>query len=118
MPTREVILLARGASDMVSTGEVAKMAHWLYETTQHELILPAFTGICFPRLEQVVQRLDALGASQIIVLLARHGRLDEAVLIEKTGTPEERIVPDLASLRGVRVGYLSLVLVRRTAPAV
>lgn len=61
---------------------------------------------------KVAPRLDAL-----IDLLARHGRLDEAVLIEKTGTPEERIVPDLASLRGVRVGYLSLVLVRRTAPA-
>lgn len=66
--TTGVVLLARGASDMESTGEVAKMAHWLYETTHHELILPAFTGICFPRLEQVVQRLDALGASQIIVL--------------------------------------------------
>ena len=66
--TTGVVLLARGASDMESTGEVAKMAHWLYETTDHELVLPAFTGICFPRLEQVVQRLDRLGASQILVL--------------------------------------------------
>ncbi len=66
--TTGVVLLARGASDMEATGEVAKMAHWLFETTQHQLVLPAFTGICFPRLEQVVQRLDLLGASQIIVL--------------------------------------------------
>ncbi|EGV32166.1 cobalamin (vitamin B12) biosynthesis CbiX protein [Thiorhodococcus drewsii AZ1] len=66
--TTGIVLLARGASDMESTGEVAKMAHWLYETTDHDLVLPAFTGICFPRLEQVVQRLDRLGASQIIVL--------------------------------------------------
>jgi len=66
--TTGVVLLARGASDIEATGEVAKMAHWLYETTQHELVLPAFTDVCFPRLEQVVQRLDALGASQIIVL--------------------------------------------------
>ncbi len=66
--TTGVVLLARGASDRESTGEVAKMAHWLFETTQHELMMPAFTGICFPRLEQVVQRLDALGSSQIIVL--------------------------------------------------
>lgn len=66
--TTGVVLLARGASDMESTGEVAKMAHWIYETTDHELVLPAFTGICFPRLEQVVQRLDRLGASQILVL--------------------------------------------------
>jgi len=66
--TTGVVLLARGASDIEATGEVAKMAHWLYETTQHDLVLPAFTDVCFPRLEQVVQRLDRLGSSQIIVL--------------------------------------------------
>jgi len=66
--TTGVVLLARGASDIEATGEVAKMAHWIYETTQHDLVLPAFTDVCFPRLEQVVQRLDRLDASQIIVL--------------------------------------------------
>lgn len=66
--TTGVVLLARGAAAIEATGEVAKMAHWIYETTQHELVLPAFTGICFPRLEQVVQRLDLLGAGQMIVL--------------------------------------------------
>jgi sirohydrochlorin cobaltochelatase len=66
--TTGVVLLARGASDIEATGEVAKMAHWLYETTHHELVLPAFTDVAFPRLEQVVQRLDRLGATQIIVL--------------------------------------------------
>ncbi len=66
--TTGVVLLARGASDMEATGEVAKMAHWLFETTAHELVMPAFTDICYPRLEQVVQRLDTLGACQIIVL--------------------------------------------------
>jgi sirohydrochlorin cobaltochelatase len=66
--TTGVVLLARGASDIEATGEVAKMAHWLFETTDHELVMPAFTGICFPRLEQVVQRLDRLGMSQIVVL--------------------------------------------------
>jgi sirohydrochlorin cobaltochelatase len=66
--TTGVVLLARGASDMESTGEVAKMARWLYETTDHDRIEVAFTDICFPRLEQAVQRLDLLGASQIIVL--------------------------------------------------
>jgi len=66
--TTGVVLLARGASDIEATGEVAKMAHWLYETTHHELVLPAFTDVCFPRLEQVVQRLARLGASQILVL--------------------------------------------------
>lgn len=66
--TTGVVVLARGTSDIEATGEVAKMAHWIYETTRHELVLPAFTDVCFPRLEQVVQRLDLLGASQMIVL--------------------------------------------------
>lgn len=66
--TTGVVLLARGASDREATGEVAKMAHWLFETTQHELILPAFTDCCFPQLEQVAQRLNRLDCSQIIVL--------------------------------------------------
>jgi sirohydrochlorin cobaltochelatase len=66
--TTGVVLLARGASDREATGEVAKMAHWLFATTQHALVMPAFTDCCFPRLEQVVQRLDALACSQLIVL--------------------------------------------------
>lgn len=66
--TTGVVLLARGASDIESTGEVAKMAHWIFETTEHDRVEVAFTGICFPRLEQAVQRLDRLGATQIIVL--------------------------------------------------
>jgi sirohydrochlorin cobaltochelatase len=88
--TTGVVLLARGASDMESTGEVAKMAHWLYETTDHELVLPAFTGICFPRLEQVVQRLDRLGASQILVL----------PYYLFTGRLIKRIAEQVARLRG------------------
>jgi len=66
--TTGVVVLAHGASDIEATGEIAKMAHWIFETTRHELVLPAFTDVCFPRLEQVVQRLDLLGASQLIVL--------------------------------------------------
>jgi sirohydrochlorin ferrochelatase len=37
--TTGVVLLARGASDKEATGEVAKMAHWLFETTHHEQLL-------------------------------------------------------------------------------
>jgi len=66
--TTGVVVLARGASDMEATGEVAKMVHWIHETTHHELVLPAFTDVSFPRLEQVVQRLDLLGAGQMVVL--------------------------------------------------
>lgn len=66
--TTGVILLGRGASDKTANGEVAKMARWLYEETDHELVDIAFTGITHPRLENVAQRHSRLGITQIVVL--------------------------------------------------
>ena len=63
-----VILLGRGSSDRLANGEMAKMARWLQETTQHELVDLAFTGITTPRLERVVQRQSLIGLRQIVVL--------------------------------------------------
>ena len=101
--TTGVVLLARGASDMEATGEVAKMAHWLYETTDHELVLPAFTGICFPRLEQVVQRLDRLGMSQIIVL---PDYLFTGRLIKRIAQQVERLRLQYPTRSIVQAGYI------------
>ena len=66
--TTGVIILGRGSSDKVANGEVAKMARWLWEETQHELVDIAFTGITFPRLESAVQRQVKLGMTQICIL--------------------------------------------------
>ncbi|MCF6281441.1 MAG: sirohydrochlorin chelatase [Candidatus Polarisedimenticolaceae bacterium] len=66
--TTGVILLGRGSSDRIANGEVAKMARWLFEESDHEQVDIAFTGITYPRLESVVQRQAALGASQIAIL--------------------------------------------------
>lgn len=63
-----VIILGRGSSDKVANGEVAKLARWLWEETEHELVDIAFTGITYPRLETVVQRQIKLGMTQIAVL--------------------------------------------------
>lgn len=63
-----IIVLARGSSDRTANGEIAKMARWLEESCDHELVDIAFTGVTYPRLEQVVQRHDKLGAKQVIVL--------------------------------------------------
>lgn len=63
-----VILLGRGSSDRLANGEVAKMARWLWELGDHQLVDIAFTGITFPRLEKAVQRQVMLGMTQIIVL--------------------------------------------------
>ncbi len=66
--TTGVVLLGRGSSDRQANGEVAKMARWLMEETDHELVDIAFTGITYPRLEKVVQRQARLGMTQIVVL--------------------------------------------------
>ena len=54
--TTGVVLLGRGSSDRHANGEMAKMARWLQEESQHETVDLAFTGITFPRLERTVQR--------------------------------------------------------------
>ncbi|MHB8453678.1 MAG: sirohydrochlorin chelatase [Acidiferrobacterales bacterium] len=66
--TTGVIVLGRGSSDRMANGEVAKMARWLQEGSNHELVDIAFTGITWPRLERVVQRQVKLGMTQIVVL--------------------------------------------------
>ncbi len=63
-----VILLGRGSSDMSANGEVAKMARWIFETTRHDLVDYAFTGVTEPRLEGVMQRMAASGMMQMVVL--------------------------------------------------
>lgn len=66
--TTGVVLLGRGSSDRHANGEMAKMARWLQEESQHESVDLAFTGITFPRLERVVQRQALLGLRQVVVL--------------------------------------------------
>nr|VFK63900.1 MAG: CbiX protein [Candidatus Kentron sp. UNK]VFK70744.1 MAG: CbiX protein [Candidatus Kentron sp. UNK] len=63
-----IILLARGSSDRVANGHVAEMAHWLFESGEHDLVDIAFTGVTHPRLERVAQRQVRLGMMQIIIL--------------------------------------------------
>ncbi len=49
---------------------------------------------------------------EVLELLERRGLLATSCFIEKVGSPEERIVRDLASLKGETVNYLSLLLVQ------
>lgn len=66
--TTGVVLLARGSSEPAANAQVAQLARWLYETTDHDLVEIAFTGITYPRLEGVIQRLVQVGMTQLIVL--------------------------------------------------
>ena len=66
--TTGVILLGRGSSDAGANGELAKMARWIFEANDHELVDLAFTGVTWPRLESVVQRHARLGMTQLAVV--------------------------------------------------
>jgi len=66
--TTGVIILGRGSSDKIANGEVAKLARWVFEEREHELVDIAFTGITYPRLETAVQRQVKLGMTQIAIL--------------------------------------------------
>ncbi|MEI7611656.1 MAG: precorrin-2 C(20)-methyltransferase [Betaproteobacteria bacterium] len=48
----------------------------------------------------------------VIDLLERRGLLATSCFIEKVGSPEERVVRDIATLKGEKVNYLSLLLVQ------
>jgi sirohydrochlorin cobaltochelatase len=63
-----VVVLGRGSSDRQANGDMAKMARWLMEETDHEQVDLAFTGITYPRLEKAVQRQSLLGMTQVVVL--------------------------------------------------
>ncbi len=90
-----VILLGRGSSDMVANGELAKMARWLFETTDHELVDIAFTGITWPKIETVVQRQVSCGMKQIIVLPYY---LYTGVLIERISRQVQRLKEQYTSV--------------------
>jgi precorrin-2/cobalt-factor-2 C20-methyltransferase len=49
---------------------------------------------------------------RLLDILQARGLLASAVLVERCGTPSERVVRDLTSLRGQTVSYFSLLLVR------
>ncbi len=80
-------------------------------------VLPAGYGVAM--LDRLLDDFDTLVLLKVKPLLdtildwlERRELLDHCRFIEKAGTAEERIVHDVASLRGETVNYLSLMLVR------
>jgi len=79
-------------------------------------VVPAAYGIAV--IDRLLNEFDTLVLmkvkpllDEVIDLLAQRDLLAHACFIEKVGSPEERIVRDVSSLRGERVNYLSLLLV-------
>ncbi|MFZ2629006.1 MAG: sirohydrochlorin chelatase [Rugosibacter sp.] len=103
--TTGVILLGRGSSDSGANGELAKMARWLFEDGDHDLVDLAFTSITWPRLETVVQRQIRLGMTQICILPVY---LFTGVLIERIKAQLVRLqdqYPQTAFALGTHFGF-------------
>lgn len=103
--TTGVVLLGRGSSDAGANGELAKMARWIFEDSDHELVDLAFTGITWPRLETVVQRQVKLGMTQICIVPVY---LFTGVLIERIKAQLarlERQYPQIAFALGRHFGF-------------
>jgi len=103
--TTGVILLGRGSSDVGANGELGKMARWVFEANDHELVDLAFTSITWPRLETVVQRQVKLGMTQICIVPVY---LFTGVLIERIKGQVARLqtqYPSVAFALGTHFGF-------------
>lgn len=89
----------------------------LAEEDETFAIIPAAYGV--EVINHLLDEFDTLALlkvkpllDEILDLLERRELLATSVFIEKVGSPEERIVRDIASLKGEKVNYLSLLLVQ------
>jgi len=89
----------------------------LAEEDETFAIIPAAYGV--EVINHLLDEFDTLALlkvkpllDEVIDLLERRELLATSVFIEKVGSPEERIVRDIASLKGEKVNYLSLLLVQ------
>ncbi len=100
--TTGVVILARGSSNARANGEMAKMARWLFETSEHELVDLAFTGVTYPRLETIVQRQALLGMKQIVILPYY---LFDGVLMERIKQQYERLIKQYPQISFAKNSY-------------
>lgn len=89
----------------------------LAEEDETFAVIPAAYGVGV--IDHLLDEFDTLALlkvkpllDEILDLLERRDLLASSVFIEKVGSPQERIVRDVASLRGEKVNYLSLLLVQ------
>lgn len=99
------------AAAAASTGTV------LAEEDETLAVIPANYGVGV--IDHLLDEFDTLvllkvkpQVDEVIDLLARRDLLASSCFVEKVGAPGERIVRDVASLKGETVNYLSLMLVQ------
>ena len=89
----------------------------LAEEDETLAIIPAAYGVAV--IDHMLDEFDTLVLlkvkpmlDEVLELLTQRGLLATTCFIEKVGSPDERIVRDVASLQGEKVNYLSLMLVQ------
>ena len=89
----------------------------LAEEDETFAIIPAAYGV--EVINHLLDEFDTLALlkvkpliDEILELLEQRDLLATSVFIEKVGSPEERVIRDIASLKGSKVNYLSLMLVQ------
>ncbi len=95
----------------------ARLQTPLADTDDTIAIIPASYGVSV--IDDLLRQFDTLVLlkvkplmTEIIELLEQRKLLEHSQFIEKAGTPEERIVNEVATLRDEKVNYLSLLLIR------
>lgn len=95
----------------------AHLGQPLVEGDETLAILPAGYGV--DTVEHLLPEFDTLVLLKVkpllddlIDMLEHRGLLAHSCFLEKVGTPQERVVRDVASLKGAKVNYLSLLLVK------
>jgi precorrin-2/cobalt-factor-2 C20-methyltransferase len=104
-----------GVSSFAAAAASAELS--LAEEDETLAIIPAAYGVGV--IDHLLDEFDTLVLlkvkplmDDVIELLERRGLLATSCFIEKVGSPDERIVRDVASLKGEKVNYLSLMLVQ------
>ena len=104
-----------GVSSFAAAAASAELS--LAEEDETLAIIPAAYGVGV--IDHLLDEFDTLVLlkvkplmDDVIELLERRGLLATSCFIEKVGSPAERIVRDVASLKGEKVNYLSLMLVQ------
>lgn len=89
----------------------------LAEEDETLAVIPAAYGVEF--IDHLIDEFDTLVLLKVkpmidetVELLERRGLVATSCFIEKVGAPGERIVRDVASLKGEKVNYLSLMIVQ------
>ncbi|MBI5886237.1 MAG: precorrin-2 C(20)-methyltransferase [Deltaproteobacteria bacterium] len=96
---------ARALRPVAEAGESVAVIPAAYDMNDIRAALVAFDTVVLMKVNKTMDK--------IIDILAESGLEDKAVFVSRAGWPGERIVTDIASLRGETLDYFSLIIIRK-----